>query len=608
MKKVLKDSNQYIKDSIVDYGDFKLFLDLDNGFSKNNLIPPKQGSEHIIKKAEEYLNHPYPQQTASMYMEFKKNGNRTNYEKPYFKRRDMLFYFLLAECIERKGRFTDNLIDLLWMILEESTWVLPAHNGHMPHSSYICPLPYCFKDEVDYIDLFAAETGALLAWVYYLAEEILNSITPVIASRLLYELDRRIINPFLINDDMWWTSLKGNAVNNWNPWIVSNALVVCALCVKDTNKRGVFVERACRMLDGFTKHYPDDGGCDEGPSYWNVAGASYFDCLELIYDMTGGRIDVFSNPFVRRIMEYIMHMHVVDNFYLNFADSPAKITVDFSAVARMGRRTKSNDLEAFGLAQYNLTKPCIISQRTYRSIKSLYDVPQKQGAEYTAKDAALPQLGVMVLRSDKSLLGIKGGHNAEGHNHNDVGNFIVFANSNPLIIDVGVGTYTKETFSSQRYSIWTMRSEYHNLPNIAGHEQIAGFAKRATNCVFDLHNRTFRAELKETYGFEKLVSYTREARMYEDGCIEIIEDIKMEEKSDVNFHLMTIDRPKIGENCLIFENGKVEFDKSLEVFVEQIEMNDEKLSGVWKTNSVFRIHLKAKDIKEGIYHFNIFPQ
>ena len=123
-----------------------------------------------------------------------------------------------------------------------------------------------------------------------------------------------------------------------------------------------------------------------------------------------------------------------------------------------------------------------------------------------------------------------------------------------------------------------------------------------------MHNRTFRAELKETYGFEKLVSYTREARMYEDGCIEIIEDIKMEEKSDVNFHLMTIDRPKIGENCLIFENGKVEFDKSLEVFVEQIEMNDEKLSGVWKTNSVFRIHLKAKDIKEGIYHFNIFPQ
>ena len=83
------------------------------------------------------------------------------------------------------------------------------------------------------------------------------------------------------------------------------------------------------MLDGFTKHYPDDGGCDEGPSYWNVAGASYFDCLELIYDMTGGRIDVFSNPFVRRIMEYIMHMHVVDNFYLNFADSPAKLQWTF---------------------------------------------------------------------------------------------------------------------------------------------------------------------------------------------------------------------------------------------------------------------------------------
>ena len=50
----------------------------------------------------------------------------------------------------------------------------------------------------------------------------------------------------------------------------------------------------------------------------------------------------------------------------------------------------------------------------------------------------------------------------------------------------------------------------------------------------------------------------------------------------MNFHLMTIDRPKIGENCLIFENGKVEFDKSLEVFVEQIEMNDENFQACGK--------------------------
>ena len=64
-------------------------------------------------------------------------------------------------------------------------------------------------------------------------------------------------------------------------------------------------------------------------------------------------------------------------------------------------------------------------------------------------------------------LAAQGGHNAESHNHNDVGNFIVYADGQPAIIDVGVETYTAKTFSSQRYEIWTMQSAYHNLPSIA---------------------------------------------------------------------------------------------------------------------------------------------
>ena len=36
----------------------------------------------------------------------------------------------------------------------------------------------------------------------------------------------------------------------------------------------------------------------------------------------------------------------------------------------------------------------------------------------------------------------KGGHNAESHNHNDVGSFIVYADGYPALIDVGVEAYT----------------------------------------------------------------------------------------------------------------------------------------------------------------------
>ncbi|MBQ9691918.1 MAG: hypothetical protein IJV70_02030, partial [Clostridia bacterium] len=56
-------------------------------------------------------------------------------------------------------------------------------------------------------------------------------------------------------------------------------------------------------LDNWTALYAPDGGCDEGPSYWGAAGASYFDCLELLYDLSGGKINVYGHPLVKAIFE-----------------------------------------------------------------------------------------------------------------------------------------------------------------------------------------------------------------------------------------------------------------------------------------------------------------
>lgn len=89
--------------------------------------------------------------------------------------------------------------------------------------------------------------------------------------------------------------------------------------------------------------------------------------------------------------------------------------------------------------------------------------------------------------SEGLYLAAKGGHNAESHNHNDVGNFIVYADGYPAISDVGVETYTAKTFSAQRYDIWTMQSAFHNLPIINGFMQKNGgnFKAAAVNYEAD---------------------------------------------------------------------------------------------------------------------------
>jgi len=80
-----------------------------------------------------------------------------------------------------------------------------------------------------------------------------------------------------------------------------------------------------------------------------------------------------------------------------------------------------------------------------------------------------------IQGSSKGLfLGAKGGNNDENHNHNDVGNFVLYLDGEPAIIDVGVATYTNRTFGKDRYKLWYMQSQWHNLPSINGVMQHEG--------------------------------------------------------------------------------------------------------------------------------------
>ena len=85
-----------------------------------------------------------------------------------------------------------------------------------------------------------------------------------------------------------------------------------------------------------------------------------------------------------------------------------------------------------------------------------------------------PETEFCYVRNKKAFFAAKGGYNDESHNHNDAGSFSLWVNNMPVIIDAGVGTYTRQTFSSERYTIWTMQSNYHNLPMINGVPQKYG--------------------------------------------------------------------------------------------------------------------------------------
>ena len=594
----------YIKNNI-DYSTPKLFSDI-TGMDIGDVKISGENSAMIISAAEQILEKEYTVLPASVYMQFKRNGNRSVYEGIYFERRRMTALFLLAEYVEKKGRFTDRLIDGLQLILEETTWVIPAHNKSRAGESD--PISYCYAEDVDNIDLFAAETGSLLAWIHYLGADILDAQTKIFRERILYELDRRIIKPFFKYDDMWWMGTKGNTLNNWTPWIVSNILGVCILCVTDTEVSKKAIEYSMLILDRFTKNYFSDGGCDEGPSYWGVAGASYFDCCELLYDLSGGQIDVFDNDAVIKMGEYIAKVNIKGKYYLNFADCPAGFYPDYYMINRFGRRCKSDMLINFSAYSIHETKrkPAVaFIGQYYRNIKNLCEKTPKAMDYSAAEKIFFDGICVMAKRSEKLYVAAKGGHNAESHNHNDVGSFVAFASGEPIFIDVGVGTYTADTFNSNRWKIWTMRSEYHNLPTINGKIQPPGGQYKAVNILYNENDGSLQMNLKDAYPNDSGISeYTRKVAL-DGNTISVCDDIKLDSPGTVEFNLMTVYKPDLSVAGFIQLTDlgvplKIEYDKSLTAEFDEIEITDKKISSGWSRDKMYRIRLRTQDcFKDG---------
>jgi len=556
-----------------------------------------------IEAAERELENPYPILDASLYMEYARNGNRNNYETPYFLRRTMLLYFVLAELAEKQGRFKDKIIDGVWHILEESTWIIPAHIRTNKNNNGT-PLPDAFSttdedDDVKHIDLFSATTGACMAVLWRLTADILDPEAVIIRRRMLSQLKQRILHPFYTYNHDWWMGLTARKLNNWTPWIISNVLVVLALCEEDDAKREAGAEKCMEILDRFTREYPEDGGCDEGPGYWGGAAASYFDCLELLHSLSGGKIDVYDDELINNMCAYIMNFSITPDTYINFADASAHICPNFRLIQRMGRKLNNPRLESFAASVVTNPGGCSPNQsHFYRSLLDMQEpIPEK--TEFVPHEKIwYPNLQVAISRDLKSgmFLALKGGNNAESHNHNDVGQFILFDGSTPVILDAGVEQYTRDTFSSRRYTLWAMRASYHNLPELSGCEELNGTQYNADVVEYCEDTGALTLELKNAYPAEAKVESYRRTAVLEGSTAKVVDEIRLTEPGSIVFHYITLDKPEFVGNTIRFASGHTaEFDASLIPTVDEIDLKGGKISREWKRESLWRINLTAPE-------------
>ena len=438
------------------------------------------------------------------------------------------------------------------------------------------------------------------------------------------EIDARILTPCLERDDFWWMGFNPRRVNNWNPWINSNWLTSALLIEPDPDRRQAAVAKSMRSIDRFLGPYPRDGGCDEGPGYWGRAGASLLDCLELLYSATDGQIDLYGDPLIREIGRFIYRVQIDGTYFVNFADASAIVTPPPAVVFRYGQRIGDADLMALGAwiaAERDLLHPAGDRWgslgRLLPTLFLLDDILAVEPRSPLPRDVWLGEIEVMVARDEGGssaglYVAAKGGHNAESHNHNDVGSFIIHVDGKPVLVDAGVETYTRKTFGAQRYELWTMQSAYHSLlPTLDGVMQAPGrgFAARDARYESDDVATRFSLDIAAAYPPEaKIERWERTVTLHRGENVEIADTYALSKPArEIALSLLTpcdVELGTPGEIALSEAplpgdrhagQARVSYDAGrFIVSTEEVPITDTRLGGVWGT-SLTRLVFRAMD-------------
>ena len=315
---------------------------------------PAELRSGYIKLGEKYLGYTWPTIPATKYLDFTRSGNRQSMEKPFQERKEALEALVMAELMEGKGRFTDDIINGVFSFCEQTYWGYSAHfymyrtNGVNPEVENPTTVLPDIDDPI--VDLGVGEVANDLAWVWYFFHDEFDKVSPIISKRLKREIKMKVLDPYYERDDYWWITGWGKgAVNNWNPWCNYNVLNCIMLIEDDPVKRAQGIYKTMSSVDLFLNIYKDDGGCTEGPSYWNVAGGRLYDYLDLLRKASNGKINIFDNELVKNIGRYIYRVYISNgDYYTNFADASPKIQQRGGMVYRYGKSIKDAEMEGFG--------------------------------------------------------------------------------------------------------------------------------------------------------------------------------------------------------------------------------------------------------------------
>lgn len=480
--------------------------------------------------------------TYSKWKLFWETGDRGIYEREYFDRRRALEHAtMLALIYPEEKKYTDKVMDLVYIICDEYTWCLPAHQAQNE------------RNDNTRVDLFASETAFHLAIIHTLLGDRLE---PLIKDRIVKEIDRRVVDTYLGCENYgWWETGQ----SNWTAVCVGS--VGCTLMLMRPELMTDAMEaRLMKAIEGFIDGFADDGVCTEGCGYWSYGVGFFVFFADMIRTFTGGRIDYFKIPKMKAIATFPQKMFLSERAAVSFADGNRILDYNFSVMHRL-KSEYPEDVLIYSPDFGSFDGGCgRLSIRLFGAVWLVGDYYLNPADSTTEFEEYAQNAQWLTKRTASYGFAAKAGHNKEMHNHNDVGSFIFAKDGEQILVDVGAGAYTRQYFSSERYGIFEPSSRSHSVPIIDGLYQSVGGEYRATDVKYE--KGCFSMDISGAYATDKLASLKREFRFYDDR-VEMCDTYDFKSECPVVERLVFASEIKVNGSVIEAKGCTVSFDPEL---------------------------------------------
>jgi len=398
------------------------------------------------------------------------------------------------------------------------------------------------------IDLQAAETGVLFAWIHRRHGQRLAEISPRIAISMLSELRRRLLSPITSHSDYPFMHRQGSCP----VLILCDLLLSCLLLEINAARRQPPVKAIMHLLDRLSAAPPKG----DVPLREQLADAcALVDIARLLKRLTRGELDFTRETPPVGWLDDVLIPWIAGDYFIDPAVGGMKGHLAGMDIFRLGYFARDKALCTLG-AQLNRLNDRPAFSLTGRILSMEYSraAQDECAAPPKLRRAETESGSIMLSRVNGMLASI-----ARGADRANAGDVVLFADSMPILIDAGGEVI------------------YHSLPTVNGYEMLRRpQSEILTERAFGDDRDVMSADLTPAYPRESsLLAYQRTLMtMRTDQSIRLVDAFEFAaQPSEICFRFVCAQKPLSLRSCVRL--GPVSLSWDGDMLPEIFEINDE---------------------------------